>query len=985
MNESGHQSPLGINVSGSLLQNTGLRINPVVAAIVGESKTNTSYTPGTIVNDTCLKWLTYAINEAYPLAPGTIANSTYDALISIGADTIPALGNAKPPTYVIYDPAGNWTGQATTGYYLTSDPGAGQGQSQDATWLPYTTANTNKSVTQWGFIRLYALQAWNEFNWNGIPATSPPTYKDFLSTFVQAFGYIESTNLSIHSAQAATTFSLGTYSNMNDLMSGNITGVNLATFQFGQDCVAAGKVVDLSKIAKFGYPSVLYQTIAKYNVVSSSLSLALLSTGIPAQDLLNIAAGGPATVLQEQQLYAAFSVIKGDALQEILIPLNCKTQGLESLADLLNIKKLFPNSYQSMTVPVFNISPGPTNSKTYYPIFEGGNVSSRITSPAIREQIGTIIIPGTPPITETSILGTTIQVQDKGFGTSLYTILPEDIATTAGAFAYSMQQISNIMSVDFEKFAQVVYNMETTKGLNLIAGTNTPTDQALAQAVIDATAFGSGVDGAYTASDFFGCMSGLPYMWADIQSGIQETQTSTLTNLYQNLYLACTWERATLTITYTGTGPYTVTNVTVNNPGGGYCRDGSAPPVITANCGTGTAIIGTDPDDLSTFGKMIGISFTITGQPQVALPTATVAYPPSEAYISTEVTDVFLTTESGDPLLTESYTSFPEAAVLNYIALANVEIQNILYGTTGQNGVANRLNTAYSRAGDQLQIEQRVRYNAIDAVPTGTRDTVFVPYPATTFSFVDFIPSMASYTIPHMYAQTLEAIADLTTTGGESMVAMMRQARNQARLQELGISTDTSILDQMNPKVQTILIANGTAPGASLGVSVNGINGLDTPTVFTTPSILTQTDSEGNLIAPRPLGYFDPNVESYYLTGDSTLPGQVSPLQEILAAGQHNVNNTNILGPSLNGTGPAISDEIVAIRAGASLPAGPRMQELDIGKAAVPGSLAGSPVTNIIPIPLNVAYTSGTILPGIYSVSEAIENVVQSNCDCWID
>lgn len=742
---------------------------------------------------------------------------------------------------------------------------------------------------------------------------------------------------------------------MNDLMSANISGVNLATFQFGQDCVAAGKVVDLSKIAKFGYPSVLLQTIAKYNILTQPLSLALLSSGISVDDLNKVAAGAAATKLQEQQLYGAFLVITGNELRDVLIPLNCKTVGLRSLADLLDIKKLFPNSYGSMTVPIYNTSAGPTNSKTYYLIFENGAVSPRLTSPTVKERVGTIIIPSAPA--STGSLNSTIQVQDKGFGASLYNILPEDIAISAGAFAYSMQQITNIRMADFERFSQVVYNLESAKGLNLVDGTNTPTNPELAAAVISNTAHGSGVNGSYTMSDFFGCMSGLPYMWNDVYSGITSLQSPTLTELYQNLYLACTWEQATLTIDYTGTGPYTVTAVTINNPGGGYGRDGAPPPIITANCGTGTLTIGTDPNDLSTYGKVTGIDFAIGAQPQGPLPDATVDYPPGGS-------------------------SYPEADIIIYIASCNAEIEAIASAKPTQ---AANTNIAYDLAGTQLNMEQRSRFNALAAVPSPVRSTSLSPFPSTLFTFVDLIPLFSTYSTPHMYAQTLEAISDLTTVGGESIVAMMRQSRNQARLQELGITPDNNVPDDINIRVKKLLLANGTAPGALSGISVNGINGTPTPTIFSVPSTLIQTDSDGNAIAPSPLGYFDPNKEDYCLTAGASAPGQVSPLQEILASGQHNVNNTNILGPSLNGTGPSISENIVAIRAGTSLPSGPCVRILDIGKAIEPGSLAGSTASNLVPVSLNTAYTSGTLLPASFTVAEAINNVIACNCDCWVD
>lgn len=162
MANSGTQSPLGINVLGALLNSTGLTINPVAASYMGASKTNTSYTFGSIVKNTSLRMLTWAINAGFTL--GIMADATYDNLISIGSSTIPALGNAKPPTYVATDPAGIWTttavafgvqqgygsalpGPATSGYGIQDDIGQGQ----EATWIPYNTTNPNKAVTQWGF------------------------------------------------------------------------------------------------------------------------------------------------------------------------------------------------------------------------------------------------------------------------------------------------------------------------------------------------------------------------------------------------------------------------------------------------------------------------------------------------------------------------------------------------------------------------------------------------------------------------------------------------------------------------------------------------------------------------------------------------------------------------------------------------------------------------------------------------------------------
>jgi len=99
MSNSAIQSPLGINATGALIQNEGLCINPVAAGYIGSSKSNTDYTLGTLITDTCLNKLTNAIKLAYNLIGPILSASVYNNLISIGVNSIPALGNAKPNAY----------------------------------------------------------------------------------------------------------------------------------------------------------------------------------------------------------------------------------------------------------------------------------------------------------------------------------------------------------------------------------------------------------------------------------------------------------------------------------------------------------------------------------------------------------------------------------------------------------------------------------------------------------------------------------------------------------------------------------------------------------------------------------------------------------------------------------------------------------------------------------------------------------------------
>ena len=429
MADSGKQSPLGVNTLGSFLNNNGLKINPLVETYIGSSKDNATYTPGALVSNTVLKDITTAINTKFTSG---ISNVTlYNNLISIGSNTIPMLGNSKPPKYDILD-ANVWSGIATTGYGITGNVGQGQ----EAKWLPYTgnvSENPNYSVTRHGFLRLYALQAYNEFNYNGIlnggntaiNTTANVQYTDFCGSFQQADGYINNINPTIYTLENSKTFLEGTFSNMNDLITGDVSGVSLAFKEFGADLIALGRAIDLSKISQFGLPSVLLQTLYKNNCFTEDLSIALLGSGLEFTEARDIMTGDNSTptIDQEKKIYSAFLLVEGESLNQILVPLNCKTQNLATLADLLDLRKLFPTSYLTLTVPVYNGNPGPTNSKTYYPIFVAEGLNPSLTNNAIKEQIGPQVLPGPPPVTTPTVSAPVneVAIQKNSFGVSIET------------------------------------------------------------------------------------------------------------------------------------------------------------------------------------------------------------------------------------------------------------------------------------------------------------------------------------------------------------------------------------------------------------------------------------------------------------------------------------------------------------------------------------------------------------------------------------
>lgn len=1008
MADTGKQSPLGLNTIGSYLKNQGLTINPVAASYMGTSKRNEVYTFGKIPRETSLRMITWAIHDAYNrgevlLTPA--GTSVYDNLISIGKDSIPALGNSRPLTYVPVDPSNVWArkteqttspisiseqygiqnglsnvlpGPATSGYgnysggYGDDLQGIGKtDQKQNATWYPYDMTNPNHSITQWGWIRCHALQAWNEFNWNGtvvdpadptLPAYllgyDSPEYKEFLSSFLSAKAFSDYMNQAIMSNQNSKTFLDGAYSNMDDLISGDIYGISLANKLFGTDLENLGQALNLSRLDSFGLPSVLLQTLGQNNAVIQDLVLALLSSGLESSEVQSLVSGTIAnpTIDQEKKIYSAFLIMIGENLQQILAPLKCVTPGLTSLADLLDVKKLFPNSYQSLTVPKYNSELGlPTNSKTYYPIYLSGGVNEALTTDAMNDYVGVQTPKRKPKITRNRNLNTNnINTLKKGFGSYLYDILPKQQAVAAGALSFTMRQVRNIDRLDIKKFAKATKSLENTRTLALVNGTSKPTNQAMINNNQLIQALGSGPYGTYTMSDFFGCMSGLPYPWERIYNSIKNLETPELYDIDDNLFLAVTWEEADVAVV-TETREveispgvfqteYRVASFTIVEDGGGYGRESAPAPIITAsNGGSGYGVYGTDNTDIGslgggTFGRIISVVLTDPGAWQTTVPTATIENPPGPGW----------------PAM--------NTVVQNYIDQANTEIANIF---SSNPGAGNVLNTYWDILGSQLTIEQRARYIGLSPVPVA-KDYFSNPYPNAVDVFTDSIPNIAQDTAPHMAAQTLEAISDLNTIGGQSTVAMMRQERNQVRMIQAGIPLDNNIPADMSDMDKKTLTTNGT-----LAAGINNV--IKSPTLntvlafpekygntngvigFTNPS-WPQNQLDEVIITPSPNGVYVPSDTTFigqYLPTTAVGPGDITPI--------------------LNGVPVPVVNPLIPVSVDS--PTG-----LEIPIVAPPNQID----TNIPPN-LDTDYIGSTMLPATYSIQEAIDKVVECNCDCWLD
>lgn len=180
-----------------------------------------------------------------------------------------------------------------------------------------------------------------------------------ISKFVQALNlslsYTDSTNVFINSAVNGQTYMGNTFTTFNDMISGGITSINLATQPFGQDLSNLGQLIDLDNLGTLGSPAALIQRLLAITGQIPLLDLILVAEGVPEEIVLNI--NNPATSTTDsaqKSIYQAMTKISGDLLNQILQVLGVTTPGIETMADLLNPVKLFPNSYQSLTTVTAN-------------------------------------------------------------------------------------------------------------------------------------------------------------------------------------------------------------------------------------------------------------------------------------------------------------------------------------------------------------------------------------------------------------------------------------------------------------------------------------------------------------------------------------------------------------------------------------------------------------------------------------------------------
>lgn len=475
-------SPLQLTASVALLQNQGLRPFPAALATAIQAFNSTTVIGNFLAAVASYKSQSFA------------TQSTLTSLLSIGNTVCPALGDSVPAS-----PIGTYT-------YLTS------------------TAGFSNLIQQTCAAYLGDGDA-----------------GQFCQGFVAVQGYIASTNQYINSAVNANQYLGPMFSNMNDLVTGNIASMTTDLPNYGVDLARQGNLWNMAKLDLYGTPAGLIQQISALAGIRGrtvpELQNAMISVGMTTTniaDLVNdnrVGLNKPNGLSQNEfdklQLlaYHAMTMISGDALAQILSILNVTTPNINSLDDLLNPVIMFPLSYASLQTPstngpvkIFN-STGAVNSSitpivnSYLPTASGCDELGKIIPPAqatankaiqvALQQINNVPNTTLPKLADT-VLGNTT---NPWMVTQPY--LANQVVSIGNPVpAYYRATMDVPAGVDINNTAYwtptTLGGLSTMAGLPLVQAQTTPVDTSVTDYVSTTMATGTGPNGTITTYDVLG-------------------------------------------------------------------------------------------------------------------------------------------------------------------------------------------------------------------------------------------------------------------------------------------------------------------------------------------------------------------------------------------------------------------------------------------------------------------------------------------------
>jgi len=502
-----------------------------------------------------------------------------------------------------------------------------------------------------------------------------------VAIFAQVFGaaqsYATSINQFVNTGVNSQTYLGSTFTTMNSLVTGNLSDTTLAMRTFGTDLAILGQLIDLDNLGNFGSPAALLRQLVALTYLTPNIRAILIQAGLDEASIENLTTpNANVSDSVQHQAYLGMQKVTGTDLEQVLAIFGVTTKNINTMADLLNPAKIFPNSLASLTVRTYNQD----TTSVLRAIYDDaqGTVNSKllIYLPRYVMTLGTL---------------NTISYE------RLARIIPADQALACKALQVSLQQIKNIGNLNLSQLAIAFIYMQTTRDLPSISALQQAVPASVAEYYANSYATGTGPDGTLVITDLLGAAVGVNY-------------TSQLSN-------------ATTTIK----------------------------SMTTAGILTGL---------VNTYGRMQNTVNGVYG-PAVTGPVDIPAGPGAGTYTNADT------------------------ALQALIANATAQVANISTSYPTQSGV---LNSNFNSMAAKLVSENtNLALASIDIANLITSGR------GPVMSFVQSLPGYGSSTEANGPAQFIESVADLSTQGGQAMIACLREGRNLLVLNGVGIGQDTAI------------------------------------------------------------------------------------------------------------------------------------------------------------------------------------------------
>jgi len=320
-----------------------------------------------------------------------------------------------------------------------------------------------------------------------------------LSKFAQIIfsssGYISQSTAYISAANNSGLYDpVFAFPGQTALITGNFSDLSDDLSAFAQDLANVGYAVDWNNLINFGNPLTLLQTLRSRNGLLPCVVNACVLAGLSAATVNTISVpGATADTQTTATLYVAFTTLKTDDLAQIQKILSCTTTGFTTVADLLDLAKLFPNSYMSFVVEI--------GSQTYH-----------VYSDA-----------------------TTLNKDLPFLGNRLNLVVPYVQGQAAIAFGLQANQIKGINALSSTQISVTVQGLETLEDLPLIASFDQFVPESVRSYYNSEFGQGTGPGNTFVAYDLLGTAVGDPETncYSNINSVMTQISSTATANLSQ--------------------------------------------------------------------------------------------------------------------------------------------------------------------------------------------------------------------------------------------------------------------------------------------------------------------------------------------------------------------------------------------------------------------------------------------------------------------